>query len=117
MTINDPREAINKLARELCLAQGTFDYFEVNRLTSKWPLWGLEHFTKDMEEVVALYRDGTEAGRFKSVGDASLKLGIHQSCVSDVIRGVQQTAGGLKFMKARDYELVPRKDPPPPRLF
>lgn len=111
-------EAINKLARELCLAQGTFDYFEVNRTYIQMALCvGLEHFTKDMEEVVALYRDGTEAGRFKSVGDASLKLGIHQSCVSDVIRGVQQTAGGLKFMKTRDYELVPRKNPPPPRLF
>jgi hypothetical protein len=69
---------------------------------------GLEHYTKDMEEVVALYRDGVEAGRFKSIGDASNKLGVPQSSISDVIRGVQHTAGGLMFIKTKDYELVER---------
>lgn len=102
-------EVIDKLTKELCLAQGTFDYFQQNRIYIQMALAvGIEHFTKDMEEVVVLYKDGSEAGRFKGVTDASIKLGIPQSQISDALRGAQHTAGGLMFMKTKDYELVPR---------
>ena len=102
-------EVIDKLTKELCLAQGTFDYFRVNRIYIQMALAvGIEHFTKDMEEIVALYQDGCEAGKFKSIADASNKLGISQPCISDALRGAQHTAGGLMFMKTKDYELVPR---------
>jgi hypothetical protein len=104
-------EAINKLSKECCLAIGDFDHYQTIRTYIQMALVvGVEHYTKDMEEVVSFYRDGVEAGRFKSIGDASIKLGIPQSSISDVLRGVQHTAGGLKFMKITDYELVKRKE-------
>lgn len=100
---------INKLTKELCLAQGTFDYFQVNRTYIQMALSiGIEHYTKDMEEIVALYQDGSEAGRFKSVQEATTKLGILQSCISDVLAGRQHTTGGLQFIRAKDYDLIPR---------
>jgi len=102
-------EVINKLTKELCLAQGTFDYFTINRTYIQMALSiGIEHYTKDMEEIVALYQDGSEAGRFKSFEEASRKLGISQTCISEVVRGTQHTAGGLQFIRAKDYDLVPR---------
>jgi hypothetical protein len=61
-----------------------------------------------MEEVVAMYMDGVEAGRFKSVTEAAEKLGIRQSDISAVLRGVQHSAGGLMFMRTKDYELIER---------
>lgn len=69
---------------------------------------GIEHYTKEMEEIVSLYMDGTEAGRFKSVMEAAEKLGITQSGISNVLTGRCHSAGGLIFMKTRDYELVER---------
>lgn len=102
-------EVINKLTKELCLAQGTFDYFTINRTYIQMALSiGIEHYTKDMEEIVALYQDGSEAGRFKSITDAANKLGIHQNYISAVLIGEQHTTGGLQFIKAKDYDLIPR---------
>ena len=104
-------EVINKLSRECCLAMGDFDYFKTVRIYIQMALSiGIEHYTKDMEEVVALYRDGVEAGRFKSEKDAAEKLGIAYQNISAVLEGRQHTAGGLMFMRTRDYELVERED-------
>jgi len=103
-------EVITKLSRECCLALGDFSHFETVRIYIQMALSiGIEHYTKDMEEVVAIYKEGAEAGRFKSISDAADKLGIHQHDISAVLIGRQQTAGGLKFMKVKDYDLVPRK--------
>jgi len=103
-------EVIDKLARECCLALGDFDHFMTVRTYIQMALSiGIEHYTKDMEEVVAIYRDGVEAGRFKSIKDASDKLGIAYQNISTVLEGRQHTAGGLMFMKTKDYELVERE--------
>lgn len=104
-------EVINKLTRECCLALGDFDHFTTVRTYIQMALSiGVEHYTKEMEEVIALYKDGTEAGRFKSITDAANKLGIQQHGISNVLTGRCQLAGGLKFIKARDYDLLPRED-------
>lgn len=104
-------EVINKLARECCLAIGTFDHFKTIRTYIQMALTvGIEHYTVDMEEIIALYKDGIEAGRFKSLGDAQRKLGLLQSSISDVLAGRQHTAGGLMFMRVKDYDLIPREE-------
>lgn len=102
-------EVIQKLTRECCFALGDFNHFQTVQTYIQMALAiGVEHYTKDMEEIVALYQDGVEAGRFKSVTDAADKLGIQQHYISDVLSGKQHTTGGLMFMKTKDYELVKR---------
>ena len=80
---------------------------------------GIEHFSVTMEEIVALYKDGTEAGRFKSVTETALKLGIEETNIVAVLNGRKHTAGGLVFVRSKDYELVPRNNEEkiPLRLF
>lgn len=70
---------------------------------------GVEHFNVRMEEIVALDSNGTEAGRFRSLSEAHAKLGIDEGSISAVMDGHRQTAGGLKWMKVRDYELIRRE--------
>jgi hypothetical protein len=103
-------EVIRKLSRECCLAMGSFDYYKTVSTYIQMALAvGVEHYTVRMEEIVALDMNGTEAGRFKSYGEAHAKLGIDEGSISAVIDGHRQTAGGLKWMKVRDYELVERE--------
>jgi len=103
-------EVIHKLSRECCLALGDFDHFDTVRSYIQMALSiGIEHYSKTMEEVVALYKDGTEAGRFKSVTEASEKLGIYQSSITNVLSGRCHLAGGLMWMKTKDYELIERE--------
>jgi len=104
-------EVINKLARECCLAIGEFDHFKTIHTYIQMALAvGIEHFRADMEEIVALDQWGKEAGRFKSILEAAHKLGIYQGGISDTLAGRQQSTGGYKFMKVKDYDLIPRED-------
>ena len=104
-------EVINKLTRECCLALGDFGYYQTVRTYIQMALAiGMEHFRPDQEEIVALYQDGVEAGRFKSVTEAEKKLGIVRQGIVKVLNGRAHTAGGLMFMKTKDYELVERAD-------
>ena len=108
-------EVINKLSKELCLAQGSFDHFQNNRIYIQMALSiGVEHYTKDMEEVVAMDRNGVACGRYKGVTDAAKELGVRQSDISAVLTGTQHSTGGFLFMKVKDYELVPREKPENP---
>ena len=117
-------EVINKLAMELAIAidldneNGIQDHTPVYRWFIRQALdIGTNHFTKDVEEVVMLSKEGEEVARYKGVIDASIKTGIRQGDISAVLTGVQHTAGGFKFMKAKDWELVPRPDPDPEKNF
>ena len=103
-------EVINKLSHECCLAMGSFDYFKTIRIYIQMALAvGVEHYNIRMEEIVAMDKNGAEAGRFRSLSEAHAKLGIDEGSISSVMDGHRQTAGGLKWMKVKDYELVPRK--------
>ena len=70
---------------------------------------GIDHYTKEMEEIVVLSRNGVEMGRFRSIVETAEKLGLAQENISAVLNGRQQTSGGMIFMKARDYDLIPRE--------
>jgi hypothetical protein len=103
-------EVINKLSHECCLAMGSFDYFRTVRIYIQMALAvGVEHYRIDMDEVVALDMEGVEAGRFKSIQEAADKIGIIQSAIVNNLSGRSASAGGLKWMKVKDYELVPRE--------
>jgi hypothetical protein len=100
---------INKLAMELAIANGDLDHLHNNRIYIQMALTiGIEHFNILQEEIVVLDKDGIEAGRFKSVSDAAKELGINQSNISQCLMGIRHSAGGLMFMKTRDYELIKR---------
>jgi len=104
-------EAINKLAKECCLAIGEFDHFKTIRTYIQMALViGLEHYDVHDVEIVAMWRDGGEAGRYKSITDASNKLGIARSSIWSVLEGRRVSAGGLIFMRAEDYNLLPREE-------
>ncbi len=103
-------EVVSKLSHECCLAMGDFDHFQTVSIYIQMALVvGTEHFRYDMEEVVAFYQDGIEAGRFKNIVEASNKLGIHRQNIQEVVSGRRHSAGGLTFIKLKDHELVGRE--------
>jgi len=107
-------QVIDALAREWILTRGG-DLDDLQ--TARWYLRqaleiGISHFTKDMEEIVVLTRDGEEIQRYKGVTDCSVKMGIRQGDISSVLNGTQRTAGGFRFVKAKDYA-PPGEDPEP----
>lgn len=111
-------EVINKLSRECCLAMGDFHYFKTVQIYIQMALSiGLEHFSVLEEEIVALYMDGSEAGRFKGIQECERKLGISHQNISKVLNGSRHSAGGLMFIKTRDYELTKRSEEEPPDLL
>jgi hypothetical protein len=103
-------EVINKLSRECCIALGDFYGYKTIRTYIQMALVvGIEHFTKDMEEIVVMDMSGVETGRFKSIREAERELGINRRNIDHVITGKAHSAGGLMFMKTKDYELVKRE--------
>ena len=104
-------EVINKLSRECCLAMGSFDYFKTVRIYIQMALAvGVEHYAKEMEEIVVLDMNGTECGRYKSIVETAEKLGLFAENISAALNGRQQTSGGFKYIKTRDYELIKREE-------
>jgi hypothetical protein len=103
-------EVIEKLSREMALALGDYSTLQTCRIYIQMALSiGVEHYTKDMEEIIVLSIDGREIDRLKSISDVEKKMGIKQQYVSAVLTGQQYSAGGLRFMKVKDKELVPMK--------
>lgn len=103
-------EVINKLSMELALALGDMDTLTTCRAYIQMALTiGIEHFTKDMEEIIVLNKEGEEITRLKSVTEGESKLGIRQTQISDCLAGRQHTAGGYMFIKSKDKELIPAK--------
>ncbi len=94
----------------MALALGDLDTLQTCRTYIQMALTvGIEHFTRDMEEIIVMNYKGEEIDRLKSVTDVEKKLGIKQAYVSAVLRGDQFSAGGLRFMKVKDKELIPIK--------
>jgi hypothetical protein len=101
-------EVINKLSMEMALLTGDLDNLNTYRWFIRQALdIGINHFTKDMEEIIQMDRFGEELGRFKGVTDCSQKTGIRQSDISAVLTGVQHSAGGFLFMRSKDKKLIP----------
>lgn len=107
MTTND---VINKLSMEMALALGDLDTLQTCKIYIQMALSiGIEHFTKDMEEIIQMDGNGVEMARYKSVTEASVKIGISQHSISAVLTGIQHTTGGFMFIKTKDKELIPIK--------
>jgi len=103
-------EVINKLSMEMALALGDLDTLQTCRTYIQMALAiGIEHYTKDMEEIIQMDRFGVELDRFKSVSEAVEKTGIPQNYISSVLTGQQHTTGGFIFMRARDKQLIPAR--------
>jgi len=103
-------EVINKLSMECALALGELDHLQTIRTYIQMALSiGIDHFRKEMEEIVVVDMYGVECGRYKSTIETSQKLGICRQDITKVLNGRGHTAGGFRFMYSRDYELVPRK--------
>ena len=105
-------EVINKVSMECALALGELDHLQTIRTYIQMALTiGIDHFRKEMEEIVVLDVHGVECGRYKSVMDAERKLGIGGPRIHHVLSGNNHTAGGYMFIRTKDYELVPREPP------
>jgi len=103
-------EVINKLSMEMALALGDLDTLPTCRTYIQMALAiGIEHYTKDMEEIIVMNKDGEEVTRLKSVSEGEVKLGIRQIYISLCLTGRQHSAGGFMFVKAKDKELIPAK--------
>jgi len=100
-------EVINKLAFEMVKVTGEIDHVNTYRWFIRQALdIGINHFTKDSEEIIAMTRNGVEKGRFKSIREASRCLGIHSRLIRFVLRGQHHTAGGYTFMLSKDKILI-----------
>lgn len=107
MTVN---EVVEKLSMEMAVALGELDHLPTCRRYIRMALAvGIEHFTKDMEEIIMMTKQGEEISRFRSVSECVSKTGIPQPQISAVLTGQQHTAGGFMFIKTKDKELVKLK--------
>ena len=103
-------KVINSLTLELVTITGDDEHMSIIRKYIGMTLdIGINHFTKDMEEVIAMDEWGNEIGRFKGVTDAAVKLGLKQYSISDVIAGRQHSTGGYLFAKAHKTQLITQK--------
>ena len=101
MTID---EVTNKLTFELVTQTGHLEDREICWQYIRYALIiGIEHFTKEMKEVIALDKLGNEVGRYKGVREASVKLKISRGNIYQVLEEKRHTAGGLIFVKNKDW--------------
>lgn len=103
-------EVINKLSMEMALALGDLDTLQTCRIYIQMALSiGIDHFTKNSEEIIALDHEGREVGRYKSILEIERTLGVKESNVHHVLAGRNHTAGGYIFIRTKDKELIPAK--------
>ena len=100
-------QVINKLALELAFQTGRMEDMKLYKQYLRMALVvGIDHFTVDMEEVIAMDSEGHEVGRYKSVTDAAKKLGVDRSDIVAVLNSRKQMAGGYLFVKVTDKKLI-----------
>lgn len=102
-------EVVNKMSMEMALRLGDLSHLKCCKFYINMSLTiGTEYFCRKMEEVVAMNFEGVEIGRYKSVTDASEKLGVVRQGITKVLNGRAHSAGGYLFMKVNDRELIKR---------
>jgi hypothetical protein len=108
MTIH---EVVNKLALEMAFDTGHIEDIKIYKEKLQMAVViGKDHFFHTTEEIIAMDYEGFERGRFKSVTDASEKLGICRSSIDHVLMKRQHSAGGYLFVREIDQELILRKE-------
>lgn len=111
------REVINKLSLELAFHTGNLDDMAFYKQYLQMALVvGAEHFVNTKEEIVAMDHEGREVGRYKSIPEAATKLGLHRALVQAVVNKRRYQTGGLLFIRAKEGELIKRKDIEPSHL-
>lgn len=100
-------EVVNKLAMEQALALGDLDTLPTCRRYIQMALSiGIDHFTKEMDEVIMMTKQGEELKRFRGIKAASRETGISASYIASVTNGRRHSAGGFLFIKSKDKELI-----------
>ena len=100
-------EVINKLTSELVAWTGDIVHEPLFRQYITMALdIGVNHFTKDMEEVAMLTKGGLLVKRFRSVSEAVKNTGIRQGDISSVLTGAQHSAKGYLFRKTSPLETL-----------
>lgn len=96
---------LNQLTCELVALTGDTENMSAYRKYLNMALdIGVNHFTKDMEEVIQMDTNGRIIKRYKGITDAATKIGIKQCSISDVITGRQNSTHGFIFRKASSFE-------------
>jgi hypothetical protein len=97
------KEVIDKLSLEYCQAINNFDnYSTIRTFIQRALVIGMEHFSPEMEEIIATNEFGVEQGRYKNGKDASRKIGVSHANINFVTNGLRHTAHGLHFTKVED---------------
>lgn len=94
----------------MALALGELDHLQTCRTYIQMALSiGIDHFTKNMEEIIAMDPQGREVGRYKNILEIERELGVKESNVHHVLAGRNHTAGGYIFIRSKDKELIPSR--------
>lgn len=102
---------INSLTLELVSLTGDTEHMSTIRRYIEMALdVGINHFTKEMEEIVMVDGFGHEIDRFRCLSEAENKTGIDRRHISLVLLGQRHTAGDCRFIKAKDMVLIPKTD-------
>jgi len=98
MTMTEVR---NRLVFEMIQLTGHFEDQEIYQIYIQRALViGMEHFNPDQEELIALNDNGVEVARYRSVTEASKKLGVTRQSIDKVLSGINHSAKGHSFRKA-----------------
>lgn len=99
-------EVTKKLVFEMIQLTGHMEDHDVySTYINRALVIGSEHFSNKSIEIVAYTKDGVEAGRFKSINDASKKLGIIRSNIYEVVEGKRHSAKGYIFKRVNNILL------------
>lgn len=104
-------EIVNKMAMEMALKLGDLCHLKTCKFYIGLALTiGTEYFTRNMEEIVAMTREGLEIGRYKSEIEAAEKLGLSNRSISNCLLGKRYSTGGYLFIRAKDKLLIKREE-------
>jgi hypothetical protein len=97
-------EVTNKLSFEMVILTGHPEDVSIyQQYIQIGIVLGMEYFKKDQQEVIALDDKGVIVGKFRSVTEASKKLGICRQGIVKVLNARAHSAGGLHFVKQKDW--------------
>lgn len=96
-------EIKNRLVYEMIQLTGHFEDHNVYATYIQRALCiGMEHFIPDQNEIIAFNQEGVIVARYKSVTEASQKLGVSRQAINKVLVGKNHTAKNLIFRKAKE---------------
>ncbi len=87
--------------KENCNNPLTRKHMSENNASTMLGKLGVEH--PKSVSIVQLTLDGQFIRRWSAVSEAERELGIHHSSISDCCRGRYKSAGGYKWVYAKDY--------------